>query len=364
MQQPRSTMAAAVRAGRSASKTSTDIFKTTRKDSPKHTELASVALKARSAEKQAAMSADARARQTDIKAEAKVDLAEIDVDRYKSIQDSKRTVRKAGLVAAAGQTAAGGILASKKPDPIKPTQIDFSSFDEYYDRKEEEMKDPNWGKPKVTPVEDPMAGMSPTEWEAAGRPEYGKPGNTVQSPDAAISGEVTKRVEASKTDTVSTAAPANNGNIGPVSPARNVAFKTILESAKRVGGAKFPEVVAAQAMHESNYLGDQGVYKATGYTNPFGQTGDRGYGTIPRKGFKDGWTLYPDLDTAVSDHITLWHDTKNHSGNYNAYGDRQTGIRSVAPAYSPNEDPENIRLGYTETGYTKGVNRALTEAGY
>ena len=46
-----------------------------------------------------------------LKAEAKVDLAEIDVDRYKSIQGSKKTVRKAGLIAAAGQTAAGGILA-------------------------------------------------------------------------------------------------------------------------------------------------------------------------------------------------------------------------------------------------------------
>ena len=110
--------------------------------------------------------------------------------------------------------------------------------------------------------------------------------------------------------------------------------------------------------------GRTSVYNNTGKTNPFGQTGDRGYGTIPRKGFKDGWTLYPDLKTAVDDHYKLWHDTKNHPENYNAHNDRTTAIRTVASAYSPNSDKENIRLGYTENGYLKGVNRALSEMGY
>ena len=106
------------------------------------------------------------------------------------------------------------------------------------------------------------------------------------------------------------------------------------------------------------------VYNNTGGTNPFGQTGDRGYGTIPRAGFPDGWTLYPDLKTAVDDHYKLWHDTKNHPENYNAHTDRTTAIRTVASAYSPNSDKENIRLGYTENGYLKGVNNALEVMGY
>jgi len=147
---------------------------------------------------------------------------------------------------------------------------------------------------------------------------------------------------------------------------RSSAFNEIYELAKTNGGSKFPEVVAAQAMHETGWMDPniKSVYNSSGGTNPFGQTGDRGYGTIPRKGFQDGWTIYPDKKTAVDDHITLWHDTGNNSGNYNAFGTIREGVASVAPAYSPNADPENIRLGYTVDGYSKGVKGALTEMGY
>ena len=143
------------------------------------------------------------------------------------------------------------------------------------------------------------------------------------------------------------------------------AFNKIYNIAKNVGGAKFPEVVAAQAMHETGYLQARpSVYFATGQTNAFGQTGDRGYGTIPRAGFSNGWTLYPDLETGVKDHIKLWHDTKNNSGNYNAFNTPLQGIASVAPAYSPNADPANIALGYTVDKYSKGMVRALKIGGF
>jgi hypothetical protein len=146
---------------------------------------------------------------------------------------------------------------------------------------------------------------------------------------------------------------------------QSAAFNKILDLAKADGRSKFPEVVAAQAMHETGWLSaPNSVYKNTSETNPFGQTGDRGYGTIPRKGFKNGWTKYPDLNTAVRDHITLWHETSNHPGNYNAFENIEDGLRSVATAYSPDEDPENIRLGYTVTNYQKGVKRVLKEMGY
>jgi hypothetical protein len=150
-----------------------------------------------------------------------------------------------------------------------------------------------------------------------------------------------------------------------LTPDRKTAFNKILESAKRVGGSNFPEVVAAQAMHETGWLAaPNSVWMSSGQTNPFGQTGDRGYGTIPRAGFADGWTIYPDLDTAVADHISLWHDVANHPGNYNAFSNRSDGIRSVAPSYSPASDRENIRLGYTVSGYERGVKKALTAMGY
>ena len=143
------------------------------------------------------------------------------------------------------------------------------------------------------------------------------------------------------------------------------AFKKVYDIAKADGRAKFPEIVAAQAMHETGYLvARPSVYFATGQTNAFGQTGDRGYGTIERKGFQDGWTLYPSLEAAVKDHITLWHDVANHSGNYNAFDTPLEGIASVAPAYSPNADPANIRLGYTVDKYSKGMVRALKVGGF
>ena len=145
------------------------------------------------------------------------------------------------------------------------------------------------------------------------------------------------------------------------------AFDHVYNLAKQSGGAKFPEVVAAQAMHETGYLNarnKRSVYTATNRTNAFGQTGDRGWGTIPRKGFETGWAKYPDLSSAVDDNIKLWHDVGNHAGNYNAFGNVLDGIASVAPAYSPNADPENIKKGFTTDKYSKGMVRALKVGGF
>jgi hypothetical protein len=169
------------------------------------------------------------------------------------------------------------------------------------------------------------------------------------------------------TNTVALATPKPGSSVGSVAvpSSRKDAFDEIYSIASKVGGTKFPEVVAAQAMHETGWLSaPNSVYKATGETNPFGQTGDRGFGTIPREGFKDGWTLYPDKETAVRDHISLWHSTSNHPGNYNAFDSIKEGVASVAPAYSPNADPENIKRGYTVDGYSKGVKSALEEMGF
>ena len=101
-----------------------------------------------------------------------------------------------------------------------------------------------------------------------------------------------------------------------------------------------------------------------GKTNPFGQTGDRGYGTMTRNGDSNGWSKFPDLQTAVSDHITLWHDTGNHSENYNAYSTVSEGLSKVIPAYSPNSDPANKAGGYTESAYSASVKKILRDNGF
>ena len=147
---------------------------------------------------------------------------------------------------------------------------------------------------------------------------------------------------------------------------QKAAFDHVYNLAKLAGGAKYPEIVAAQAMHESNYLDPRinSVYNATDRTNAFGQTGDRGFGTIIRKGFKVGWSKYDTLLSAIGDNIKLWHDVSNHPGNYNAFGNILDGIASVAPVYSPNADPENIKKGHTTDTYSAGMIRALKVGGF
>ena len=144
------------------------------------------------------------------------------------------------------------------------------------------------------------------------------------------------------------------------------AFDHVYNLAKQAGGAKFPEIVAAQAMHETKFLNPRisSVYNATNRTNAFGQTGNRGFGTIPRKGEDIGWTKYDNLSNAVNDNIKLWHDVGSHPGNYNAFGNILDGIASVAPAYSPEADPANIKKGYTTDKYSKGMVRALKVGGF
>ena len=64
-------------------------------------------------------------------------------------------------------------------------------------------------------------------------------------------------------------------------------------------------------MHETGFLNPRlkkSVYNATNRTNAFGQTGDRGWGTIPREGFINGWSKYPNLFAATKDNINLWHN--------------------------------------------------------
>jgi len=131
-------------------------------------------------------------------------------------------------------------------------------------------------------------------------------------------------------------------------------------------GAKFPEVVAAQAMHETGFMDPNlpSVFNATGRTNPFGQTGDRGYGTIAREGDPSGWTVYPSLDVAVKDHIALWHRVSNHPQNYEAFNRAIDGIAAVAKVYSPDADPANIKLGYTADGYSRAMVKILKGRGF
>jgi len=171
------------------------------------------------------------------------------------------------------------------------------------------------------------------------------------------------------TSTTDGASPASPGPMGGT-PSQQQAFKQVYDIAARVGGANFPEVVAAQAMHETGYLANpNSVYFKTGKTNAFGQTINASEvgtnGIVDKIYFRDRyWAVYDSLESSVKHNIKLWHNVNTNSGNYNAFSTPLQGIASVAPAYSPNADKANIALGYTVDAYSKGMVRALKLGGY
>ena len=95
MQQPRSTMASAVRAGQQAGQNYVDVHREVNKYGNKPAEINKVAYKTRMAEKRVATEIDARAKKTEIAVEKKKDLTDIDVKEIKDQQKREQGKRKA-----------------------------------------------------------------------------------------------------------------------------------------------------------------------------------------------------------------------------------------------------------------------------
>ena len=320
---------------------------------PDFTKISKAAIEGRSAERRAVTKAEGNVAKAGLEAFTYAKRTKNAVETEKAIADIKRPAKRmAGIVGGLGAIATGyvGMQESKK---AKAERDELRAYRDELDAKQ-----------------DANDAASEARYQAFIDSFKNKPDST-EVPETKPSASGSTPL-ASK----STPAPSSEPSSTKVQPVGNIsstfkgdpksAFGKIYTIAKKVGGAKFPEIVAAQAMHETGYLNPnlKSVYNSSGGTNPFGQTGDRGYGTIPREGFKDGWTKYPDLETAVKDHIKLWHDTKNHSGNYNAFSTRREGIASVTPSYSPNADPVNIKKGFTEDKYSSSMRKILEDNGF
>ena len=326
-------------------------FDAARKNAPDWTGLARTSMNTRSKERQTAMKAEADVATAGMKAFGNVKGTQIkgayELEAFKTKLGSQKS-RMAGRLG-----ALGGFKMPKKSNSDK------------YDKLIEKYKSQKQDVPETSEFSYP-------EFDGQGAGS-GQPGALPEVPQLTVDGTAgtqqppTNPSSTAVVDTAQPSAPATPqpaaGSSGPVNPGRQQAYNQILNIAQANPNIKFPHAVAAQSMHETGFLSNTGVYKATGYTNPFGQTGDRGWGTIPREGFKDGWTLYPDMTTAVNDHAKLWHDTANHSQNYNAHASIRDGIAAVAPAYSPDADPANIRKGFTVDAYSKNMTKILRDYG-
>jgi len=131
-------------------------------------------------------------------------------------------------------------------------------------------------------------------------------------------------------------------------------------------GATYPEIAAAQSMHETRWMdpNDKNIFNASGRTNAFGQKGigDRGF-------FMDGpnqWAKYSGLEAATEEHVRFWHKVGKgkKAENYNAHLTRAEGLALVLPYYSPDLDPDNMRLGFSEDDYAKAVLKYLRMYGF
>jgi len=329
------------------------IFDAAMSGKPDFTAISKEAIKGRSLERRAVTKAEADVASAGLKAFTDVNLTRMAEDTKKEIANIKRPAKRmAGIVGGLGAIAGGYVMmeGNKKDkaerEALKAERDALTAKQEARwaesDRRLEEMMNRSNTKdsggeadPKSSDPVPSGSNTSPPATPASASSPSPKGGSTKFTPTAG-----TGKMSAQ--------------------------FKKIYDLAVKDGRSKFPEIVAAQAMHETGYLSPKitSVYNSSGGTNPFGQTGDRGYGTITRKGDSNGWSKFPDLQTAVSDHITLWHDTGNHSENYNAYSTVSEGLSKVIPAYSPNSDPANQSAGYTESGYSAAVKKILRDNGF
>ena len=343
------------------------IFDAAMSGKPDFTKISKEAIKGRSLERRAVTKAEADVASAGLEAFTKTNLTRMREDTKKEIADIKRPAKRmAGIVGGLGAIAGGYVMMegnkrdkadreTLKAERDKLNDITISNYKKTQAENEALVDWVRGGRKGPIPGIEALegGGSSLTSDPKPSTPAPVSSGDSTPAPSGASS--------ITKPSTPASTKPTKLSSAKPGSP-----FKKIYDLAVEVGGTKFPEIVAAQAMHETGHLntGIKSVYNSTGGTNPFGQTGDRGYGTIPREGFKDGWTLYPDMKTAVQDHIKLWHDTGNHGGNYNAFNTRREGIASVTPSYSPNADPANIRKGYTEDAYSSSMKKILEANGF
>ena len=336
---------------RSVNRSMDQVFDASRQTSVDHTSIAKESIKGRSQERRAAMKAEGAVSRAGLQAFASVKDTKNKIESQQKINDIKRPAKRmAGIVGGLGAIA-GGYVTMQGNKKDKAERDELRTYRDQLDAKAD-ARDAERAKRDAEILKELQK-----RGNGGSEPSDPKPSNPVPS--------------GSNTSPSPAPTPSPKGGSTKFTPSTGTGkmtsqFRKIYDLAVKDGRSKFPEVVAAQAMHETGHLNPEitSVYNSSGGTNPFGQTGDRGYGTITRKGDSSGWSKFPDLQTAVSDHITLWHDTGNHSENYNAYSTVSEGLSKVIPAYSPNSDPANQSAGYTESGYSAAVKKILRDNGF
>lgn len=111
------------------------------------------------------------------------------------------------------------------------------------------------------------------------------------------------------------------GKIQSYGLSQEEAFRKIYDIAVSVGGAKFPELVAAIAMVETGWL------QTVGGNNPYNQRAIGGQ-----------FINYGSLEEATREHIAFWHEASKHPENANNFNDPNEAFAKLVYAYAPPED--------------------------
>ena len=346
-----------IAAGKAGAAAVRNNFIAARKNSPDYGGLGTININARSAERRAATEAEAKVKKVGLQALAETEVAQIKGDALVNSANRKAgATRMAGVVGGLAMAAGGAYLGIENKRAAKRQAEQDAKADA---RAEKELE-------ILRQMRNRESTYEPTKFDEGSVDMSDLP--ELQDLSTLIPGEQTTpsintptEAEAPTTPPVAQqSAPLSSSDSGvqklAESGSRAALFKEIKSLAEQVGGAKFPGLVAATAMHETGFMDPKlnSEYNKSGGTNLFGQKGDRGYGTTDR-----GFAIYPDKKTAVADHIKLWHDTKNHAQNYNAFDSVSQGLDVVLPAYSPNSDPDNVRNGVTEDSYRKNIESIL-----
>ena len=334
-------------AAKAVNRSADQMFAASRESAPDFTGISKAAIASRTKERNAATQSQGLKDIANIKGDNLIERTKLDIKTKKDVADIKRPAKRmAGVVAGLGSISTAAVLAKDNRE-AKAERLKFKAERDALNSQMvagQEASNAKW--------QEILKSLN----KSGGTEGVNTPGEVKTDTPAVPS---TPQPPSTSSGSTSFTPSTSTGNMSSQ-------FKKIYDLAVKDGRSRFPEIVAAQAMHETGHLSPDisSVYNSSGGKNPFGQTGDRGYGTMTRKGDPGGWSSFPDLQTAVSDHITLWHDTGNHADNYNAHSTVAEGLSKVIPAYSPNSDPANQSAGFTESAYSSSVKKILRDNGF
>lgn len=131
----RSNVARYAQAGKAAANAGVQISGGIAKNRPRYDRIENERMTANAEQFRAAVRADAQVAEAGIKAKARIDITKTAIDRDKSIAASKKSARKAGMIAAGVGAIGGGLMMQNRKEEVNPMLKSYQDRIGYYDSK-------------------------------------------------------------------------------------------------------------------------------------------------------------------------------------------------------------------------------------